>query len=251
MLNPAQLLFVLLALLASVPTTHAEIRNNNSSPSNIAGGSIRATSNRERYLPKEEVIAATTPAPTIISSCQGLKGEEYKLCMEMEELLTTLTTIAPKPAATTAPTSSAPTISSLPSAMPSYWPTYLTYLPTVSEGIVGVTVSLPTTEIGMESDGAAPTPTTTSDASTTAAAAAAEISEIENEITVIENEIADIENSEENAITITDVVGETTPGDTSSSESIKFDEESILIDGKSVYDCVWVTLSAKCLQQIL
>lgn len=252
---PAQLLFVLLALLTCVPTTHAEIRNNNSSPSNIAGGSIRATSNRERYLPKEEVIAAITPAPTIISSCQGLKGEEYKLCMEMEELLTTLTTIAPKPAATTTPTSSAPTISSLPSATPSYWPTYLTYLPTVSEGIVGVTVSLPTTEIGMESDGAAPTPTTTSDASTTAAAAAAEISEIENEITVIENEIADIENSEENAITITDVVGETTPGDTSSSESIKFDEESILIDGKSVYDCVWVTLSAKCLhsetQQIL
>ena len=236
---PAQLLFVLLALLTSVPTTHAEIRNNNSSPSNIAGGSIRATSNRERYLPKEEVIAATTPAPTIISSCQGLKGEEYKLCMEMEELLTTLTTIAPKPAATTTPTSSAPTISSLPSATPSYWPTYLTYLPTVSEGIVGVTVSLPT-EIGMESDGAAPTPTTTSDATTTAAAAAAEISEIENEITVIENEIADIENSEENAITITDVVGEITPGDTS--ESIKFDEESILIDGKSVYDCVWVTL---------
>jgi len=229
---------VLLALLTSVPTTHAEIRNNNSSPSNIAGGSIRATSNRERYLPKEEVIAATTPAPTIISSCQGLKGEEYKLCMEMEELLTTLTTIAPKPAATTTPTSSAPTISSLPSATPSYWPTYLTYLPTVSEGIVGVTVSLPT-EIGMESDGAAPTPTTTSDATTTAAAAA-EISEIENEITVIENEIADIENSEENAITITDVVGEITPGDTS--ESIKFDEESILIDGKSVYDCVWVTL---------
>lgn len=229
---------MLLALLTSVPTTHAEIRNNNSSPSNIAGGSIRATSNRERYLPKEEVIAATTPAPTIISSCQGLKGEEYKLCMEMEELLTTLTTIAPKPAATTTPTSSAPTISSLPSATPSYWPTYLTYLPTVSEGIVGVTVSLPT-EIGMESDGAAPTPTTTSDATTTAAAAA-EISEIENEITVIENEIADIENSEENAITITDVVGEITPGDTS--ESIKFDEESILIDGKSVYDCVWVTL---------
>lgn len=230
---------MLLALLTSVPTTHAEIRpNNNSSPSNIAGGSIRATSNRERYLPKEEVIAATTPAPTIISSCQGLKGKEYKLCMEMEELLTTLTTIAPKPAATTTPTSSAPTISSLPSATPSYWPTYLTYLPTVSEGIVGVTVSLPT-EIGMESDGAAPTPTTTSDATTTAAAAAAEISEIENEITVIENEIADIENSEENAITITDVVGEITPGNTS--ESIKFDEESILIDGKSVYDCVWVT----------
>jgi hypothetical protein len=183
-----------------VSTTNAEKRNDSSSPSNrlAVGGSIRATSNRERILPKDEVIAvATTPAPTITT--------------------------------TALPTTTAPTISSLPSATPSYWPTYLTYLPTVSDvNTVGVTVSLPT-EIGMDSNGVTPTPTTTSDAATTA-----EIAEIENEITVIENEIANIESNEEKnaaaAITISDVVGETTQS--SSESSIKFDQESILVDGK-------------------
>jgi hypothetical protein len=215
-----------------VSTTNAETRNDSSSLSNrlAVGGSIRATSNRERILPKDEeiAVATTTPAPTIISSCQGLKGNEYELCMEMEDLLTTATSAT---TTTVQPTSTAPTISSLPSATPSYWPTYLTYLPTVSDGMtVGVTsVSLPT-EIGMDSDGVTPTttPTTTSDDATTAA----EITEIENEITVIEDEIANIESKEEKneaAITISDVVGETTQ---SSSESIKFDQESILIDGK-------------------
>jgi hypothetical protein len=226
----ALLLLVLLALLTSVSTTNAEKRNDSSSLSNrlAVGGSIRATLNRERILPKDEEIAvATTPAPTIISSCQGLKGNEYELCMEMEDLLTTATTSGTT--TTVQPTTTAPTISSLPSVTPSYWPTYLTYLPTVSDGMtVGVTVSLPT-EIGMGSDGVTPTPTTTSDAATTAD----EITEIENEITVIENEIANIESNEEKnaaaAITISDVVGETTQ---SSSESIKFDQESILIDGK-------------------
>lgn len=216
---PAILLTVLLALLTSVPT---ESRNNIISPSNINGGGIRATSNRERYLPKDKEIRATTPAPTIISSCQGLKGDKYKLCMEMEGLLTTALL-----------TTSVPTITSLPSSTPSYWPSYLTYLPTVSDGIVGV-VSLPT-EIG--SDGATPTtPTTPSDAAT----AATEITEIENEITDIENEIAAIENSDENAsaITILDVVGETPDDTSSSSESIKFDQESILIHGKSRCNCV-------------